>query len=336
MVLAQSRWVGADDDLVLDPIDARLAESAFWATSTSDSRNVRTGLVWAGAAQLLTGQATTDPPTVQVAAHHFVAAKDVLTEGVYVGTNATPTLVAVPAAPALGNKRIDLIWVRQKDKNSLVSPDAVTAAEYGLITGTPGSAPSKPALSGAPSGAVEVGTVTWDSTATVATTTNAAQCTLTTTGQWTVSRGAPVPVRNATERAALGVFAGARVLRLDAGGRVDTYDGSMWDSTDAWANLPIVPGGWTEPSGVRWQARLLRDVVHFRGTLANATFTGGYTTVCTLPAGIPAPTVRTPLNLTANTAASRSVMVETDGTVQLYAEAASAAWYVIGGSYPRS
>lgn len=229
MTLGQSQWVGASDDLVLSPTDARVAGAGAWATNSADSHDVRYGLVWAGVTQLLSG---TSGLTVNVAAHHFVSTKGA-TVGPYLGANKTSTSVTVPAAPSLGSKRIDVIWVRQKDKNALVLPDTVTAAEYGVATGTPGSNPSKPlrgdTTAGFPADATEVGTVTWDSTTTVAAATNAAQCTLATTGLWTVARGAAIPVRSSTERdSTLTPFAGMSVVRLDQGGRLETYTGSAW------------------------------------------------------------------------------------------------------------
>jgi hypothetical protein len=100
-----------------------------------------------------------------------------------------------------------------------------------------------------------------------------------------------------------------------------------------WINMPIPAGGWTAPSGARWQARRQGNVVRYQGTLANSTYTGGWTTICTLPTGVPAPLQTTALSLGGNTATVRSAQVLTTGEVQVYASAASAAWYVIGGQH---
>jgi hypothetical protein len=102
-----------------------------------------------------------------------------------------------------------------------------------------------------------------------------------------------------------------------------------------WLDLPIVPGGWTVPSGqVRWQARRRGGLVHFRGALQNAAY-ASLATICTLPTGIPAPpAVTSALALASNTTATRAVWVQQDGTVQAYASGASNAWYIISGSYP--
>jgi hypothetical protein len=102
-----------------------------------------------------------------------------------------------------------------------------------------------------------------------------------------------------------------------------------------WINLPIVPGGWTAPSGARWQARRIGSVVRFRGTLTNSSFVAAssWVTICTLPAGIPAPPETAALNLAGNTSVVRSAQVMTDGTVQASASATSSAWFILGGSY---
>lgn len=101
-----------------------------------------------------------------------------------------------------------------------------------------------------------------------------------------------------------------------------------------WLDLPIVPGGWTVPSGqVRWQARYRGGQVLYRGSLINASFTG-LATICTLPAGIPAPSVATAaLTVSSNTSNTRAVWVQTDGTVQAYSSGGSTAWFIIGGGY---
>jgi hypothetical protein len=201
--------------------------------------------------QLLTG---TSGLTVNVAPHHYLASKDA-SNGPYLGA-ARPggtTPVTVPAAPSVGSKRVDVIWVRQKDKSALVLPDAVTAAEYGVATGTPGSSPSKPVrgdtAAGFPADATEVGTVTWDSTTTVAAATNAAQCTLATTGLWAVARGAAIPVRSSAERdSTLTPFAGMLVSRLDHGGRVERYTGTQWLLTAPYAQAAGLQTGFSAGS----------------------------------------------------------------------------------------
>ena len=328
----QSLFVGGptDTDRFLSMQDARLGLAGLLATNSADPLDIRTGVLYTGNQTLITGTAGL---SVNVAALGFVTSKGAA-NGPYVGNSAGTVAVTVPAAPALGSKRTDVVWVQQQDKGSSVAADAATQRVFGVTTGTATTGtPSKPAV---PAGAEEVGTITWDSTSTVAVATNAAQCTLATTCRWTVTRGAPIPVRNATEQAALTGYAGARVTRLDKSGLLVTHTGSGWDFVD-WTSMGIIPGGWTaptEPSGKRWQATLKAGRVSFRGTLANSAYTGGWNTICTLPAGIPAPADTVALSLAGNGNVVRSAQVDPSGNVQVYAAGTSAAWFNLGGGYP--
>lgn len=213
--------------LALDVREARLALAGLLATNSADPLDVRTGILFTGDTQLLSGTATTSPsPTIAVDGFHFVSSKG-STNGPYVGC-ATPTpALPVPAAPALGQRRMDLVWVRQNDAQAVVAADASTAGELGVTMGaaTVSPSPAKPDL---PAGAVEVGTILWDSSSTVATNSNAAQCTLATTGRWTVTRGAPIPVRDVAERNGLTTRPGLMVLRLDKPGLIQRHDGAGW------------------------------------------------------------------------------------------------------------
>lgn len=326
----QSLFVGgpADTDRFLSMQDARLDLAGLLATNSSDPLDVRTGVLYSGNSTLLTGTAGL---AVNVAAFGFVSSKG-STNGPYLGHNPGSVFVTVPAAPALGSKRLDVVWVQQQDKGAVTAADATTERVFGVTAGTATTGtPSKNAI---PAGAEEVGTVTWDSTTTVATATNAAQCTLATTCRWTCARGGAIPVRNATEQAALTGFAGARVSRLDKGGLLVTHDGTGWDFVD-WQNLAIDPGGWTIPAGqVRWQASRRGRNVYYRGALLNASFSGTVTLTLALPAGIPAPVGATAaLSLSSNTSNNRAAWVQQDGTVQVYAEGASNAWFILGGGY---
>jgi hypothetical protein len=232
MTLGQSQWVGTDSDRVLDGADARIAGAGAWATNSSDTHDVRYGIVWEGGANLLSG---TSGLTVNVAPHHFLSTKGRV-NGPYLGANKSDTAVTVPAAPSLGSKRIDVIWVRQKDKSAIALPDSVTAAEYGVATGVASSSPSKPARgdtgAGFPADATEVGTVTWDSTTAVGTATNASVCTLATTGPYTVPRGAPIPVRDFVDRDATIPFPYLGMIVMWVGsagsGYMERFDGTAW------------------------------------------------------------------------------------------------------------
>lgn len=224
----QSLFVGgpADTDRFLSMQDARLALAGLLANNSADPLDIRLGVLYSGNDTLVTGTAGL---SVNVAALHFAASKG-SSNGPYLGNNPATANVTVDAAPALGTKRVDVVWVRQQDKGSTVAADASTACAFGTTAGTPtAGTPDKSAI---PAGALEVGTITWDSSSTVATATNAAQCTLATTCQWTTTRGNPVPVRDFTERDATiaSPYSGMQVQWVGSAGRgfVERYNGSTW------------------------------------------------------------------------------------------------------------
>ena len=339
MALGQSQWVGTDDERVLSGADARVAGSSLWATNSADSLDTRFGIVWEGGANLLSG---TSGLTVNVARHHFLSTKDPV-NGPYVGSNKTTTAVTVPAAPSLGSKRVDVLWVRQKDKSALSLPDAVTVAEYGVATGVPGSSPSKPlrgdTTAGFPADATEVGTITWDSTSTVAAATNAAQCTLATTGLYTVPRGHAIPVRSATERDnTLTPFGGLSVLRLDTGVR-ETYSGA----DAAWyprVGSNIAGAGWADNTGTPFNGtryrRTAEGLCQLSGLLyrTDPSFTssaGTFYTIGTVPSWM-APTDAAKQFTVWTSVGFALLRVGTDGRVQVGQLGSSALNFVSGSS----
>lgn len=185
---------------------ARLAQTALVAKY---GLTPRTGVVYAGVQTLLTATATMQ---VQVSPLHFVGSK-ADAQGTYWGANDGAYLLTIAAPPGAGS-RTDKVYIMQQDSNAgTTSPDATTAP---LIAATSGSLPA---------GAVQIGTVTVP--AGIAALTDAGVV-IATTCQWTAAAGAPIPVRNTTERAALTAYTGLQVLRLDKGGLVQTYDGSSW------------------------------------------------------------------------------------------------------------
>lgn len=101
-----------------------------------------------------------------------------------------------------------------------------------------------------------------------------------------------------------------------------------------WIDLVITDPAWSVAGGNTPQARMLAGAVYLRGALSNSGFTGGYSTVATLPAAIPPP-VQTVLGaIGGNTATARSVQVTTAGEIQMWSEAASAAWYWLTQASP--
>lgn len=194
---------------VTDAPDARLAQAANWA---KNGLTPRTGVVYAGNQNLLTATASTAPMQVKVSALHFVGSK-ADAQGVYQGANDGDYLLTIAAAPGSGS-RTDVVYIMQQDSNAgTTSPDASTAP---LIAATSGALPA---------GAARVGSVVVPAGVTKLTDSGVV---VATDCQWTATAGAPIPVRNSTERDALTTYLGLQCLRLDMGGAVQTYTGSGW------------------------------------------------------------------------------------------------------------
>lgn len=211
---------------VVSDEDHRLATAGMIASQTS-TLAVRTGVMHGpSSAALVTGTTATGTMTVNVLAHHWVTTRGTA-DGVYLGTKEASTTVNIAAAPA-ADSRIDVVWSKQNDAGSTISPDATTGESYGVTTGTVAVSPTKPAI---PVGAVEIATVT---VAAGATNTLGAGVTIANTARLTVARGAPIPVRNAAERDALTTFPLLTVYRLDTGSiesrnAADTAWGTVFD-----------------------------------------------------------------------------------------------------------
>lgn len=203
--------LGTPSGVVSDE-DHRLAIAAMLSAATSTPLTARTGvLTGPGSTTLITGTSATAPMTVNIAAHHWVTSRGT-GDGVYLGTKEAAGTVDIAAAPA-SNSRIDVVYVKQNDASSTISPDGSTGELYGVATGTAAVSPTKPAL---PVGAVELGTVT---VAAGATATNGAGVTIANTARQVSARGATIVVRNAAERDEITAYP-AVVYRLDG----DTFE----------------------------------------------------------------------------------------------------------------
>jgi hypothetical protein len=222
--------------------DHRLAQAGLIAPQTS-SLAVRTGVLIApGATALVTGTSATGTMTVNVAAHHWVTTRGAA-DGVYIGALEAATTANIAAAPG-ANSRIDVVYVKQNDSGSTISPDGSTTFQVGVTTGTAGVSPTKPAI---PVGAQEIATVT---VAAGATSTNGAGVTISNTAPMTAARGARIHVRSQTERDALTAFAGLEVYRIDTGAvELRNAANSAWvkvyDPTAAAVQSVTMAGGWT-------------------------------------------------------------------------------------------
>lgn len=228
---------------VVSAEEARLSQAAAWARSGTGV-GARLGVVYAGVSALVAGTSTTAPSmTVTVAPLHYIGQK-AAAEGVYVGASPATVTVDVAAAPG-SNSRIDVVYVMQRDSGSTTSPDGIIQGEVGVVTGTAGVTPAKPAI---PVGAVEVGTVT---VAAGATATTGPQVTIATTCQWTALVGAPIPVRSQTERDALTQYDGLMVTRLDKD-YLEQSNGSAWQPmVDVFLGTESYALGSPPPAGTR-------------------------------------------------------------------------------------
>lgn len=94
-----------------------------------------------------------------------------------------------------------------------------------------------------------------------------------------------------------------------------------------WLNVRSIVTGWTVPTGFVCQARQIGIFIYMRGVLQNSAFTGGWTTICTLPVGVAPPVYDSAFPVGGNTDAVRSVQVLTGGTVQARTSAATSSFY---------
>lgn len=208
--------MGADNALFThtgstDAQNARLALAGLQAVQGPTALDIRTGvLIGPGSRSLITGTSSTAPMRVAIAPHGWVNARSAAS-GPYLGKLPAQVLVDIAAAPGSGT-RIDVVYERQTDSTAGVpSPDAATAPEYGVKTGTVGL--GKPSLSTIV-GASEIGTVT---VVAGATRTDSAGVTIANTARQTVARGARVPVLDQADRDSLTAYPSLEVYRLDTG-----------------------------------------------------------------------------------------------------------------------
>jgi hypothetical protein len=266
--------------------DARLADAGLIAPHGAGMA-VRTGVLYGpGATALVTGTAATAPMTVNIAAHHWITTRGTA-DGVYRGAAEAVRTVNIAAAPA-SNSRIDVVYVKQNDTASTVSPDGTTGDVYAVVAGTAAATPTKPAI---PVGAEELAQLT---IAAGATATNGAGVTITNTARLTVTRGSPVPVRNQTERDALTAYPGLKVFRIDLG-----YEQTYASANDGWLptpwqTLPVFSGFHTV-TGFQIP-RIRKDQnkrVFLDGFISNDNaFTPPSSTVVTLPTGFRPTTIK--------------------------------------------
>lgn len=132
-----------------------------------------------------------------------------------------------------------------------------------------------------------------------------------------------------------------RTIWVDEVNEPRWWDGANWVGPlhdTGWLNMTINAAGWSTPAGQQIaQARKIGQVVYFRGILTNTSFSGGYTKIGTMPAGIPTPAsvngATAPVSQ--NTNSRSSVRVNPNGDVQMYVETATGAFFSLSSlSYP--
>lgn len=214
------------------PLEHRLSMAGLFAQNSPGVP--RQGLLEAPSATIVSGASGW---TYNVAANHPVIVR-ATSDGVYLPTFTGSTSIACSVAPGTGF-RYDLVWVKQND---IDKGDPDNLATLGVTEGAASASPAKPYAS-VPAGAYVLAESLVGAGATG---TNHASVTITQVWRHTVARGAPIPVRDATELAEITGFNGAQVVRLDKGNRVDTFNNGAWGNREY-----LVPRntGWVDVAG---------------------------------------------------------------------------------------
>lgn len=321
----------------------RLAMAGLIAGQSS-SIAARTGVMWGpGTTSIITGTSATGTMTVNVGVHHWVASR-AAADGVYLGAKESSTTLNIAAAPGT-NSRIDVVYAKQNDSGSTISPDGSTGELYGVVTGTAAASPTKPSLSGIV-GAVEIGTVT---VAAGATSTAGAGVTINNTAPLTVARGADIPVRNQAERDALTTFPWLTVKRLDTGNVEARNVGNtawvtLYSSTatppPSWTTLPITANWNTFTETGRYVSnvgyRREGDRVFLRGYLQcnTSVAAGAAITSSAIPAGL-RPSVNTIIYAPIELSTPGRLEIQTSGTMLTYRAVTAPQFFCLDGmSWP--
>jgi hypothetical protein len=208
--------VGERDPLFVpdstSPTDARIALGGLMAAG-GGGVDVRTGALYGPTVFNVTG---TSGMSYSVSAGVAIASRGA-SVGPYLGSNDGATTVTTTAAPGSGS-RYDVIYLLFAD---VEQGDADSHAVFGVAHGTASGSPAEPSI---PTGAVRIAKALIPS----GTTRTDTGVTITKDVQYTVARGAPVPVRTQAERDAMTAYEGLVVRRLD-NGLDNHYVGGGWD-----------------------------------------------------------------------------------------------------------
>ncbi|WNO26040.1 minor tail protein [Arthrobacter phage Wildwest] len=232
------------------PIEGRLVMASLVAENSPGVP--RNGLLDQRATTVVSGTASM---TYSVAACNIVVNR-AAGEGVYMFNLTGTTTVATTNAPGSGS-RWDLIYVKQNDPDK---GDANNTAVLAVLQGTSSTGtPTKPYAS-LPAGAYVLAEAQVSSGATA---TNGAQVAISQVWRYTALRGAPIPVRNTTERAEItpgSLAVGVTVRRLDVSmpnlDAIERWTGSAW--AVPWAYAEFNNNGFAVAGGlVNWDVGAL-------------------------------------------------------------------------------
>lgn len=271
-----------DEGTGTTPQGFRLAVGGLLAKDGSSPLAVRRGILFDGQGAVVSG---TGGNAYEVRPCVAVVMPSPTQGPVVVPTSAT---VTVPTIGSPGsNSRIDVIWVRQRLLPADAGSDTTVVAEWGVSDGDPSATPIAPPI---PTGALEVARAIVTAGAA-----NTSGLTISQTHPWTAGAGAPIPVRNDTERNALTGYDGLLVNHL---GRktLERHDGTTWRAyattvDSGWVPLTIAsgykafqPGTFGTPA-----ARNLNGLVKWRGAIERdgASFPAGNQIIARAPINTP-------------------------------------------------
>lgn len=207
----------------------------------------RPGLLVQANTNVVTATPASNPMTYLVGEAATVISRTV-GEGVYTPTTVGATVanrtLATTASPASGS-RWDLVWIKQNDQEK---GDANNEAVIGVTSGTAAATPTKP------TGSVPAGALILSEHQIFAGTSTTAAAPNTTTQLWrhTAARGAPILVRNTTERSEITApFTGMQVIRLDLTGQpLEAFNGTAWTQITGIRHAEFTGPGFSTSPGI--------------------------------------------------------------------------------------
>lgn len=197
---------------VVTPLDHKLSNAGQFAKT--GSQTIRTGLLWGGVSNIVTGTAGM---SYSVAPYQCVTQRSGAAGAVPGGNDGTVS-VATTAAPG-SNSRWDVIyhWHREYSLDGVDSNPVI-----GVVQGSPAASPTVPSLAAFP-GAIELARIL---VPTGVTATNSG-ATITQSAPFTAMAGGVIPFRNSAEQAA-GTYLEGQLGWLIDTDQISYYSGSAW------------------------------------------------------------------------------------------------------------